>query len=414
MTPEQIDLTDLDLFVRGDMYEAFKVLREQAPVHWQQRQPGRGFWSLTRYEDVLAVYRDARNFSSALGVTLYFGKPEPERSGMRRMMIMTDPPRHAKVRQVISRRFTPRAVAPYEGRIRQIASEIVDSVIERGECDFVVDVAARLPTAAICEMMGIGREHWDLMFTNANQSVGRHDEEYSMGRTGRDTMLDAQAQAADFFLKEAEKRRRNPTDDLISDIVHGSVNGEALEPADIVANCWMLILGGQETTRNAISGAMLALVENPGERQKFCADPNAQAAIEEFLRWTSPVTHMMRMAAADVRIRGQKIRAGDRLVLWNASANRDEAQFPDPDGFDVRRNPNEHLAFGYGEHFCLGANLARLEMRVMFQELIRRIPDIEMAGPVERLRSNFVAGIKHMPVRFTPRAAGHAKLVSVA
>jgi len=414
MTLEQIDLTDLDFFVRGDMYEAFKLLRQRDPVHWQQRQPGRSFWSLTRYEDVLAVYRDAENFSSALGVTLYFGKPEPARSGMGRMMIMTDPPRHAKVRQVVSRRFTPRAVAPYEGRIRQIASEIVDSVIERGECDFVVDVAAKLPTAAICELMGIQREHWDLMFTIANQSVGRHDEEYSMGRTGRDTMYDAQAQAAEFFIKEAEKRRRKPTDDLISAIVHGSVMGEALAPPDIVANCWMLILGGQETTRNAISGAMLALVQNSDEREKFYADPVAPLAIEEFLRWTTPVTHIMRTAVSDVTIRGEKIRAGDRVVLWNASANRDEAQFPDPDRFDVQRSPNEHLAFGYGEHFCLGANLARLEMRVMFEELARRIPDIEIAGPVERLRSNFVAGIKHMPVRFTPNALEQAKPVSAA
>lgn len=204
MTLEQIDLTDLDFFVHGDMYEAFRVLRAQAPVYWQERQAGRGFWSLTRYDDVLAVYRDPENFSSALGVTLYFGKPEPERSGMGRMMIMTDPPRHPKMRQLISRRFTPRAVAPYEGRIREIAAGIVDSIIERGECDFVVDVAARLPTAAICELMGIERDHWDLMFTIANQSIGRHDEEYAMGRTGRETMLGAQAQASEFFLKEAE------------------------------------------------------------------------------------------------------------------------------------------------------------------------------------------------------------------
>lgn len=414
MTSEQIDLTDLDFFVHGDMYEAFKVLRDQDPVHWQQRQPDRGFWSLTRYEDALAVYRDAENFSSILGVTLYFGKPERDRSGMGRMMIMTDPPRHPKLRQVISRRFTPRAVAPYEGRIRQIASEIIDSVIERGECDFVVDVAAKLPTAAICELMGIQREYWDLMFTIANQSVGRHDEEYSMGRTGRDTFFDAQAQAAQFFIDEAEKRRRKPTDDLISAIVHGSVMGQPLASPDIVANCWMLILGGQETTRNAISGAMLALMQNPEEREKFYADPTSPFAIEEFLRWTSPVTHIMRTATADTTIRGEKIRSGDRVVLWNAAANRDEAQFPDPDRFDVRRSPNDHLAFGYGEHFCLGANLARLEMRVMFEELVRRIPDIEIAGPAERLRSNFVAGIKHMSVRFTPRAAERLKPVSAA
>jgi len=363
---------------------------------------------------VLAVYRDANNFSSALGVTLYFGNSEADRSGMGRIMILNDPPRHAKMRQVVSRRFTPRSVAPYEDRIRQIASEIVDSILERGECDFVVDVAARLPTAAICELMGIECEHWDLMFAIANQSVGRHDEEYAMGRSGRDTMLDAQAQAFEFFVKEAEKRRRNPTDDLISAIVQGSIMGEALSPSDIVANCWLLMLGGQETTRNAISGAMLALTQNPDERDKFLSEPAAPAAIEEFLRWTSPVTHIMRTATSDVEIRGRKIRAGDRVVLWNASANRDETQFADPYRFDVRRTPNEHLAFGYGEHFCLGAHLARLEMKVMFEELMRRVSDIEIAGPVERLRSNFVAGIKHMPVRFTSHTMIERKPQSAA
>jgi cytochrome P450 len=414
MTLEQIDLTDLDFFVHGDMYEAFKLLRTHEPVHWQERKPGRGFWSLTRYDDVLAAYKDARNFSSALGVTLYFGRPEPERSGMGRMMILSDPPRHAKIRQIVSRRFTPRAVAAYEGRIRQIASDIIDSIAEQGGCDFVVDIAARLPTAAICEMMGIEREHWDLMFTIANQSVGRHDDEYAMGRSGRETMLDAQARASEFFVKEAEKRRRNPTDDLISVLVHGEVGEEPLNNAEVIPNCWLLMLGGQETTRNAISGAMLALAQHPAEREKFLAAPSASAAIEEFLRWTSPVTHIMRTAMSDMRIHGETIRTGDRVVLWNAAANRDERRFDNPDSFDVTRAPNEHLAFGYGEHFCLGAHLARLEMKVMFEELIRRVSDIEIAGPIERLRSNFVAGIKHMPIRFVSNALPEPKPVSAA
>jgi len=405
MTLDQIDLTDLDFFVNADMYEAFKVLRAQAPVHWQERQPGRGFWSLTKYDDVLACYRDAQTFSSAGGVTLHFAEPAPDRGGMGRLLITTDPPRHAKIRQVLSRRFTPRAVAPYESRVRAIASAIIDSIIERGECDFVVDVAAKLPTAVICEMMAIDREHWDLMFAIANESVGRHDEEYARGRSGLETVMDAQARASEFFVKEAEKRRRNPGDDLISAFVHGSVMGEPLDRAEVVANCWLLIVGGQETTRNATSGAMLALIQNPAEREKFMAAPSAPPAIEEFLRWTSPVTHIMRMATRDVEIRGKQIRAGQRVVLWNASANRDEEQFAHPDRFDVSRTPNEHVAFGYGEHFCLGAHLARLQMRVMFEEVLRRIPDLELAGPPERLRSNFVAGIKHMPVRFRPRSA---------
>jgi cytochrome P450 len=191
----------------------------------------------------------------------------------------------------------------------------------------------------------------------------------------------------------------------MSALVHGSVMGESLDEAEIVANCWLLILGGQETTRNATSGAMLALLHNPRERVRFMAAPAAPKAIEEFLRWTSPVTHIMRTATRAVEIHGQRIRTGERVVLWNASANRDADQFDHPGRFDVSRTPNEHVAFGYGEHFCIGAHLARLQMRVMFEELLGRIPELELAGTPQRLRSNFVAGIKHMPVRFIPRAA---------
>jgi cholest-4-en-3-one 26-monooxygenase len=294
--------------------------------------------------------------------------------------------------------------------IRRIARNIVDEVCERGECDFVVDVAAKLPTAAICEMMGIAREHWDLMFAIANQTVGRHDEEYARGRSGRDSLYSAMADGHAFFVKEAEQRRRHPTNDLVSAFVHGAIAGESLTEDEIAFNCILLVLGGQETTRNATSGAMQALIEYPAEREKFMTNPSSAPAIEEFLRWTSPVTHIMRIATRDAEIRGQHIRKGDRVVLWNASANRDPDQFADPDRFDLTRTSNDHVAFGHGEHFCLGANLARLEMRVMFEEVLRRIPDIELAGPVERLRSNFVAGIKHMPVRFTPRSARQAAL----
>lgn len=404
LTLEQIDLANIDFFVTGDVNEAFGTLREQDPVHWQERQPGRGFWSLTRYDDVLAAYRDPLGLSSERGMTLFFGAP-PRQSGFGKMMILTDPPRHPKLRQVVSRRFTPHAVKAHEAMIRRICNGIVDAVIERGECDFVADIAARLPTAAICEMMGIGREHWGLMFAIANETVGRHDQEYARGRSGQEAVYAAQARAHEFFIKEAQRRRAYPTDDLISALVHGSAGDAPLSEEEISFNAIMLVLGGQETTRNATSGGMLALIQHPAQRAKFLANSESPAAIEEFLRWTSPVTHIMRTATRDLEIRGRQIRAGQRVVLWNAAANRDPAQFPEPNCFDVTRAPNDHLAFGHGEHFCLGANLARLEMRVIFEEVSRRMPDLELAGPVERLRSNFVAGIKRMPVKFTPRTA---------
>ncbi len=400
MTLEQIDLTDLDFFMNGDVMGAFQLLRAEDPVHWQEKRPGRGFWSLTKFEDLLTVYRDAQGFMSGKGVTLHFGEDETDSSGLGQSMIMADPPRHAKMRIVLSRRFTPRAVAPFADRIRVIASGIVDSVIERGECDFVNDIAAKLPTAAICDLMGIDREHWGLMFAITNETIGRHDEEFARGRSGRETVMDAFARASRFFTELAAERRRNPGDDLISALVSGEMAGEPLTEAEIIANCYILILGGQETTRNAMSGAMLAMIENPAERAKFAANPAAPAAIEEFLRWTSPVTNIMRVATRDAEIRSKQIRAGQRVVLWNLAANRDEEQFANPERFDVSRSPNDHVAFGYGEHFCLGANLARLEMRMMFDELMHRTADLELAGPVERLRSNTIAGIKRMPVRF--------------
>jgi cytochrome P450 len=404
MTPEQLDLTDLDFFMNGDVAGAFRMLRAEDPIHWQEKRPGRGFWSFTRYEDLLTVYRDAQGFISGKGVTLHFGDDNDDASGLRKSMIMTDPPRHAKMRQVLSRRFTPRAIAPFEERIRAIVRTIIDSVAERGECDFVNDVAGRLPTAAICELMGIEREHWDLMFAITNETVGRHDQEFARGRSGKETVIDAFARASRFFVELTAERRRNPGDDLVSALVNGAITGEPLNEAEVIANCYILILGGQETTRNATSGGMLALIENPLEYAKFAANPRSLTAIEEFLRWTSPVTHIMRVAARDAEFRGKNIRAGDRVVLWNLSANRDEEQFAEGEKFYVERTPNDHIAFGYGEHFCLGANLARLEMRVMFEEIMTRFKRLELAGPVEYLRSNTIAGIKRMPVRFVEHA----------
>jgi cytochrome P450 len=223
------------------------------------------------------------------------------------------------------------------------------------------------------------------------------------GNSGRDGMMSVQAESARYFIDQARRRRAHPTDDLISVFANGTIDSVRLSDTDITFNCFMLIGAGQETTRNAITGSILALLENPAEQRKFVAVPSASAAVRELLRWTSPVTHIMRTVADDLDFRGHRMRAGDRLVVWNMSANRDDLKFPDADRLILDRAPNEHLAFGYGEHFCLGANLARLEMRIMFEEIARRFSSIEHAGPVKRARSNFVAGIKHMPVRLKPR-----------
>ncbi len=402
----EINLLDLDLFVHGDPHQAFAVLRREAPLYWHEQKAGRGFWAVTRYRDALRVYHDPETYSSERGISLNFDNVMPEQVGSGMMMILTDPPRHNRIRQVVSPRFTPRAIAAYEPEVRRICDEILDAVIERGECDFVVEVAAKVPTAAICEMLGIPAEYRDLMYSLGNAAIGSQDPEYNQGRSAMETGRNAQAEFFGYFAKLIDERRKQPGRDLISAFTIGKVEGAQLTDLEILFNTFLLIIGGQETTRNAISGGMLALINHPAQRARLASDPALMAtAIEEFLRWTTPVTHILRTARHDGELRGEKIRAGDKVVVWNASANRDEEVFPEADRFEINRSPNDHLAFGHGEHFCIGAHLARLEMRVMIEQVMRRMPDLELAGEPERLRSNFVAGIKHLPVRFTPSAA---------
>jgi cytochrome P450 len=405
MKLNEVNLLDLDLFVNGDPHQAFALLRREAPLYWHERRNGRGFWAVTRYYDALRVYHDPQTYSSERGISLNFDNVMPEQGGFGMMMILTDPPRHNRIRHIVSPRFTPRAIAAYEPEVRRICDEILDAVIERGECDFVVDVAAKVPTAAICEMLGIPAGYRDQMYSLGNAAIGSQDPEYNQGRSPMETGRNAQAEFFGYFAKLIDERRKYPGKDLISAFTIGEVEGAKLTDLEILFNTFLLIIGGQETTRNAISGGMLALVNHPSERAKLAGDPGVMpTAIEEFLRWTTPVTHILRTARKDGELRGEKIREGDKVVVWNASVNRDEEVFPAADRFDVTRTPNDHLAFGHGEHFCIGAHLARLEMRVMIEQVIRRMPDLELAGQPERLRSNFVAGIKHMPVRFTPSA----------
>ncbi len=410
MKLSDVDLTNLDFFVRGDPHEMWSVLRREAPVYWHEKNNGRGFWAVTKYNDAMTAYHDTRTYSSERGIALQFNDiASNDNAGFGMMMITTDPPRHQKIRKTISERFTPRAVMPYEPHVRRIASEIIDSVIDRGECDFVVDIAAKLPTAVICEMLGIPREHWDTMFMLGNMSIGTEDPEYQQSRTAMETGSYAQAQFFSYFSKLIAERRKRPGDDLISALAQGMVDGVNLNDLEILFNAFLLIIGGQETTRNATSGGMLALIQNPGEREKLKQNPALlPSTIEEFLRWTCPVTHILRTARQNAMLGGQQIKVGQKVAVWNASANRDEEIFAEPFKFDVARTPNDHLAFGHGEHFCIGAHLARLELKVMIEEVMRRMGDLELAGPVEKLRSNFVAGIKHMPVRYKPSESARA------
>jgi cholest-4-en-3-one 26-monooxygenase len=275
-------------------------------------------------------------------------------------------------------------------------------VAPNGKCDFVTEVAAELPLQVIAEMMGVPLEDRHTLFDWSNRLIGFEDPEYS---TSEEDARNVSVEVYMYANQLAQQRKQNPGDDLVSVLLNAEVDGQKLTEMEFDLFFLLLMVAGNETTRNLISGGMLALIEHPEQRVRLLQDPSLMpAAVDELLRWVSPVMHFRRTATADTEIRGQKIRAGDKVMIYYISANRDEEVFPDSDRFDVGRTPNDHLAFGIGEHFCLGTNLARLEIRVMFEELLRRLPDMQLGGPVARLRSNFINGIKHMPVAFTPEA----------
>jgi cholest-4-en-3-one 26-monooxygenase len=403
-TPEVggFNLADADLFLQGPPHAIWRRLRRDAPVYWTPAGVYPGFWSVTTYEGVLHVSRDPATFQSEKGITMFDDPDVPDLS-RGRMMITTDPPRHVRLRRLVNKAFTPRMVATLEPHIREITTAILDDVTPKGRCDFVVDVAARLPLAVICEMMGVPSQDWDLMFRLTNMVLGSDDPEYQQaGQNGDQTAIAGSMQMFNYFAQQLQQRRAQRREDLVSVLVDADIDGEQLTDEEILFFCFLLIIAGNETTRNAISGGLLALVEHPEQFAKLRARPELlPSAIEEILRWTSPVMHMARHATRDTAILGQPIKQGEKVLMWYPSANRDEAAFADPDVFDIERTPNEHLAFGIGEHFCLGAGLARLELRVMFEEVLRRLADVHLAGPVERLRSTFIAGIKHMPVSYT-------------
>jgi cholest-4-en-3-one 26-monooxygenase len=397
----KIDLDNPDAFLDGAPHETFTWLRENDPVHYQEREGRPGWWCLTKYEDVVKASKDFKHYSSRPSTFETHG----ETAGTELMMINMDPPDHTKLRTIVSKGFHPRIIANLEAGVRGIVSEIIDRVAPKGECDFVTDVAAELPLAVIAELAGIPVEDRHKIFEWSNAMIARgEDPEYSP------SMEDAQRafeEISRYGTMLAEQRRKDPRDDLITTICTGQVDGEVLNEFEYAMFFVMLMVAGNETTRNLVSGGMLALIEHPDQRKRLLEDPSLfPSAVEEMLRWVTPVMHFIRTATEDIEIRGKTIRKGEKLALWYPSANRDAEAFEEPDRFDIGRNPNPHVTFGGGgPHFCLGFSLAQLEIKVMFEELLKRIPDMELDGPIERMRSNFIGGIRHMPVRFTPESS---------
>jgi cytochrome P450 len=398
MAEVTIDLLDPASFAHGQPHDQFRWLRDHAPVFRHPEPDGPGFWAVTRYEDVRSVGRDHETFSSVPTTMI----PDPVEGfgfGDHQMMLMSDPPHHTRLRRTINRHFTPRAAERLRPRIRALARRIVDAVIERGECDFVTDVAGEMPSFVIADLLGLPLDDGRRLY-HLTEAIHATPESQPEGAA-----LGAVIEMFNYAHEVAEDRRRHPKDDLASALLASVVDGQPLDDIDFNLFFILLVDAGGDTTRNLVGGGLVALFEHPDEWRRLQADVDGMlpTAIEEMLRWVSPVIYMRRTATQDVELSGTQIAAGDKVVMYYGSANRDERAFAEPDRFDIGRQPNDHIAFGGGgPHFCLGAHLARIEIHELLHEVLTRMPDLEPTGPAEWLPSNFISGPKHLPVGFTP------------
>ena len=401
MQLSDIDLLDRDVFTRGIPHDWFTYLRNNAPVYRHPEPNGPGFWVVTKYADVFAVGRDAHTYSSDQDLGGVIGLEEQnmevEFEGAK-LMLMMDPPEHTRHRKLVNRGFTPRHINALEAHIRDLTVEIIEGAMAKGTCDFVVDVAAELPLLVIAELIGVPAEDRHKIFDWSNRMVGSEDPEYSVSI---DRANEARIEMFMYANQLAEQRRQEPREDIITTLLGADVDGDQLTEMEFNLFFMLLSVAGNETTRNAIAHGLNAFLENPDQYEKLVEDPsgNIASASEEILRWASPVMYFRRNVTTDTEVRGEKISAGEKVSIWYVSANRDEEIFEDPFTFDILRSPNDHVAFGGGgPHFCLGSSLARMEIRVLFEELARRVPRLEAKGEAQSLRSNFIGGIKHLPV----------------
>jgi cholest-4-en-3-one 26-monooxygenase len=402
----QINLLDFDRFTEGIPHEWFTWLRENEPVYHHPEPDGPGFWVITKLDDVTVCNRDAGTFSSAAsrgGVVGLESRPEGDAAmeeAVGKLMLYMDPPDHTRYRRLVNRGFTPRMIGQMEVHIRELTTGILDRVLPQGESDFVVDIAAELPLEVIAELIGVPHEDRHKIFVWSNRFIGADDPEYQVGA---EDLMTAQVEMFMYAQQLADAHREKPGEDIIDALLSAEMDGESLSDMDFNLFFLLLSVAGNETTRNAISHGMNAFLEHPDQYELLASDPSRyiKTAVEEILRWASPVMYFRRNATKDFELRGHTIKAGERISMWYISANRDEDYFEDPFRFDITREPNPHIAFGGGgPHFCLGAQLARMEIQVLFEELVKRVPRIESLGPPDRLRSNFIGGIKHLPVRF--------------
>lgn len=394
---DQIDLAAPETFAAGHPWAQYAWLRANDPVHWQPEPSGPGFWALTRYEDVRRVSRQPQVFSSAARGVMMTDPDEAMLGAQRLMMLTMDPPQHDRFKLLVSRGFTPRNAQLLSDRVEELAREIVDDVIGAGACDFVHDIAGRLPSGLIAELMGIPRADGERLY-ELTEIMHTFDPSVSAQRRG-----EAMQEMLQFGAEVAEHKRQHPGDDIASVLVQAEVDGDRLSDAEIQWFFLLLVNAGGDTTRNLVAAGMQQLFDHPQERARLAADLDAlvPTAVDEMLRYTTPVVSFRRTAMQDTTIGEREISAGDKVVMFYGSANRDEAVFEDPDRFDVGRSPNPHVAFGGGgPHLCLGMHVARIEIAAMLREVMTRLPNLAPAGDPDRLSSSLIAGVRTMPVTF--------------
>jgi cholest-4-en-3-one 26-monooxygenase len=393
----EVDLSDPDLFADGIPHALLARMRREAPVHWNPLPDEPGFWSVLRHEDIATVSKDTETFSSWQGGTMIREATLPIPVA-RQMMLNMDPPQHTAYRAIVSTAFTKDRIAQLEPHVRELASNLIDRALEKGEFDLVADIAEPLPLQVISELLGVGPEHYGKLAEWAGASAGFDDPRLRPeGFDPRQSFAERTA----FFNGLAQERLREPKDDLVTALTQAELDGRRLDEVQVGGFLSLILVAGSDTTRHCYSGGMLAMIEHPDEYERLKADRSlAPVAVEEFVRWVTPFTHFRRTATRDTEIRGVPIRAGDKVVTWLASSNRDEDVFTEPERFDIGRNPNPHQGFGGGgPHYCLGSGLARLELRVLLEETVDRIPALELAGAADRVRSSFLTGLYALSVR---------------
>ena len=392
-THPDINLTD-GPFYGNDPHELFTWMRANAPVYFDTNS---GVWGISRYADLKTISADPKTFSNAQGI-----RPD---NGPLPMMIDMDDPDHLRRRQLVNKGFTPRRVRDSAERIRLVCDSIIDNISEQGSCDLVRDIAAPLPMIMIGDALGVAPEDRADLLRWSDDMVSSLSGS-SSSEEGIIRAMNAFTEYSEYSARVVAARRADPTaDDLVGILVHAEVDGDVLDDLELLHESLLILVGGDETTRHVISGGMKELITSPDQRDRLAADPSLMpGAVEEMLRWVTPIRNMARVVTHDVTFGGQSLLEGQKLLLLYPSANRDESVFDDPFRFDITRTPNDHVAFGFGTHFCMGASLARLEISIMVERLLTRLPDLRLAGDTPLRAANFVSGYESMPVTFTPTA----------